>query len=74
MYTYHMNPAEAVRAFQELKAGHFIPQQWGVFDLTDEPLDAPPRDYREAAKKAGLPEARTPLLLHGETWYLPATP
>jgi N-acyl-phosphatidylethanolamine-hydrolysing phospholipase D len=72
MYTYHMNPAEAVRAFQELKAGYFIPQQWGVFDLTDEPLDAPPRDYREAAKKAGLPEARTPLLLHGETWYLPA--
>jgi hypothetical protein len=24
-----------------------------VFDLTDEPMDVPPRDYHEAAKKAG---------------------
>jgi L-ascorbate metabolism protein UlaG (beta-lactamase superfamily) len=69
MSAYHMNPDEAVRAFQDLRADYFIPQQWGVFDLTDEPMDAPPRDYREAARKAGLPEERTPLILHGETWH-----
>jgi len=69
MSTFHMNPDEAVRAFQDLRADYFIPQQWGVFDLTDEPMDAPPRDYREAARKAGLPEERTPLILHGETWH-----
>jgi len=60
-----------VRAFQDLRADYFIPQQWGVFDLTDEPMDAPPRDYREAARKAGLPEERTPLVHHGETWRFP---
>jgi L-ascorbate metabolism protein UlaG (beta-lactamase superfamily) len=71
MSTFHMNPDEAVRAFQDLRADYFIPQQWGVFDLTDEPMDAPPRDYREAARKAGLPEKSTPLILHGQTWHFP---
>ncbi len=71
MSTYHMNPDEAMKTFQDLRADYFIPQQWGVFDLTDEPMDAPPRDYREAAKKAGLPEERTPLILHGKTWHFP---
>ena len=72
MSRYHMNPEEAVKVFLELRADYFIPQQWGVFDLTDEPIDAPPRDYRDAARKALLPEERTPLVLHGETWYFPA--
>ena len=71
MSTYHMNPDEAVKAFQDLRADYFIPQQWGVFDLTDEPMDAPPRDYRQASENSGLPERRTPLLLHGETWSFP---
>lgn len=72
MSRYHMNPDEAVKAFLDLRADYFIPQQWGVFDLTDEPMDAPPKDYREAATKARLPEDRTPLILHGETWCFPA--
>jgi L-ascorbate metabolism protein UlaG (beta-lactamase superfamily) len=71
MSRYHMSPDEAVKSFLELRAEYFIPQQWGVFDLTDEPMDAPPKDYREAANKARLPEERTPLILHGETWNFP---
>ena len=71
MKAFHMAPHEAVKAFQELRAAVFIPQQWGVFDLTDEPLGLPPQDYREAARRSGIPEARTPLLPHGGTWYLP---
>ena len=67
----HMNPEEAVKAFLELRAQYFIPQQWGVFDLSDEPMDAPPKEYREAAKRARIPEDRALLLLHGETWYFP---
>ncbi len=52
MSRYHMSPDEAVKAFLELRADYFIPQQWGVFDLTDEPMDAPPKDYRQAAEEA----------------------
>jgi L-ascorbate metabolism protein UlaG (beta-lactamase superfamily) len=71
MKTHHMNPEEAVRAAGELRAGAIIPQQWGVFDLTDEPLTLPPQDYRAAARAAGLTEKEAPLIQHGGTWYFP---
>lgn len=71
MKTYHMNPEEAVKALQDLQARVIIPQQWGVFDLTDEPLDLPYRDYLKAAKDAGLGENQTPYVPHGGTWYFP---
>jgi len=48
-----------------------IPQQWGVFDLTDEPMDMPARDYRKAAQKAGLTEQQAPIVPHGGTYFLP---
>jgi N-acyl-phosphatidylethanolamine-hydrolysing phospholipase D len=71
MQFYHMDPWEAVKAAQEMGAKVIIPQQWGVFDLTDEPMDLPPRDYREAARAAGLGEEEALLLPHGGTWYFP---
>ena len=39
----HMNPAEAHRAFLDLGARWMVPMHWGTFDLTDEPIDLPPR-------------------------------
>jgi L-ascorbate metabolism protein UlaG (beta-lactamase superfamily) len=71
MKGHHMNPGEAVRAFLDLRAQVFIPQQWGVFDLTSEPLNLPPSAFREAAIAAGVSEDRAPLLRHGETWFFP---
>lgn len=71
MSVYHLDPDEAVKAFRELRARVLIPQQWGVFDLTDEPMDLPARDYRKAAEKAGLTEQQAPLLPHGATYFLP---
>jgi len=38
----HMNPEEAVRAFTDLSARHFVAMHFGTFKLTDEPLDEPP--------------------------------
>lgn len=71
MSVYHIDPDEAVKAFRELRARVLIPQQWGVFDLTDEPMDLPARDYRKAAERAGLTEQQTPLIPHGGTYYFP---
>lgn len=71
MKTHHMNPEEVVRASREMRAGVIIPQQWGVFDLTDEPLTLPPLDYRAAAQAAGMTEAEAPVIPHGGTWYFP---
>jgi N-acyl-phosphatidylethanolamine-hydrolysing phospholipase D len=40
---------------------------WGTFDLSDEPLDEPPRRLRTAARALRLPDERVWVLAHGET-------
>jgi len=40
---------------------------WGTFDLSDEPLDDPPRRLEAEARRLGLPPARVWVLRHGET-------
>lgn len=71
MEMYHLSPEEAVKAFLDLKAKVLIPLHWGVFDLTNEPLDLPPRALREAARAANLGKEMTPVIPHGGTWYFP---
>jgi N-acyl-phosphatidylethanolamine-hydrolysing phospholipase D len=77
METVHMNPEEAVRAFQEIQHGAtadelacLVPMHWGTFKLTDEPLDEPPQRASEAWRAAGLPRERYRQLAHGETLAL----
>ncbi|WP_456432051.1 MBL fold metallo-hydrolase, partial [Thermosulfuriphilus sp.] len=50
----HLDPFEAVRAAKDLRACLFVPIHWGVFDMSDEPVDLPPRLVKEAALKEGL--------------------
>jgi N-acyl-phosphatidylethanolamine-hydrolysing phospholipase D len=68
----HVNPAEAVQAHQDLKAKCSVGLHWGTFELTDEPLDQPPKDLAAARTAAGVPEADFFLLAVGETRKLPA--
>jgi L-ascorbate metabolism protein UlaG (beta-lactamase superfamily) len=37
----HMNPNEALKAFQDLQGKTFIPMHYGTYDLSDEPLGEP---------------------------------
>ncbi len=69
----HMNPEDAYRAFLDLGARYMVGMHWGTFDLTDEPLDLPPRALREAVAAAGGPAERVKLLAIGERWHLPDT-
>lgn len=64
----HMDPEEALRAAQDLKAKVFVPIHWGTFDLTDEPLDLPPKKVKELHKPEYGFELR--LLDHGGS-YIP---
>lgn len=50
----HVDPAQAVQAFADLRAGHFIPIHWGTFDLADEPLQEPPLLLRQAAAEQNI--------------------
>jgi N-acyl-phosphatidylethanolamine-hydrolysing phospholipase D len=62
----HLDPPEAVAAFQQLGAELLVGMHWGTFVLTDEPLDEPPRALRAAAAGAGLPAERLWLPAVGE--------
>jgi len=58
----HINPAEAVQAFQDLGAKRAVGMHFGTFQLTAEAIDAPLRDLAAARAAAGLsPEAFTTL-------------
>ncbi|HET9595110.1 MAG TPA: MBL fold metallo-hydrolase [Anaeromyxobacteraceae bacterium] len=63
----HMNPEEALRAFQALGAGRFFAMHWGTFKLTDEPLDEPPQRLEAERVRLGLPADRVRVLAVGET-------
>lgn len=63
----HMNPDDAVQAFEDLGARRFFAMHWGTFKLTDEPLDEPPVLTRERWRQRGLDPARLVIPAVGET-------
>jgi N-acyl-phosphatidylethanolamine-hydrolysing phospholipase D len=63
----HMNPEEAVRAALDLQAETALAIHFGTFDLSDEPLDEPPRRFKEAAADTALGDERSWVLKIGET-------
>jgi len=63
----HMNPADAVQAFQDLGAARAIGMHFGTFQLTAEAIDAPLRDLATARVAAGVAEDRFVALDVGES-------
>jgi len=47
MHYAHMDVDETLDAFDDLKARYFIPTQWGVFQLGDEPAGYPALELRQ---------------------------
>jgi len=47
----HMNPEEALKAFQDLEGRTLIPMHYGTFDLSDEPRGEPLRRLMAAGAK-----------------------
>ncbi|HSH76199.1 MAG TPA: MBL fold metallo-hydrolase [Longimicrobiales bacterium] len=64
----HMNPEEAVRAYEDLgREGAFLPSHWGTFRLTfEDPLE-PPSRLRAEWSARGLEERLLHVPRHGET-------
>ncbi|MDE2318458.1 MAG: MBL fold metallo-hydrolase [Rhodospirillales bacterium] len=67
MATVHINPAEAVQAFQDLHAKRAIGMHFGTFQLTAEPIGAPEQDLALALAEAGIPPEAFFTLDVGET-------
>jgi N-acyl-phosphatidylethanolamine-hydrolysing phospholipase D len=62
----HLDPEEAVRAALDLDARATVAMHFGTFDLSDEPLDEPPRRFLAEARARGLGE-RAFVIAVGET-------
>ena len=45
----HVNPHEAAKAVNVLRAGHVVPMHYGTFDLSDEPASEPLRQMTDVA-------------------------
>lgn len=69
----HLNPEQAIRAYQALGARTLVGMHWGTFKLTDEPLDEPPRRLEAERRRLGLPPERVRTLAVGETLELART-
>lgn len=54
MHYPHMNVEEAILAFQDLGAEHFVPSQWGTFRLGDEPTGLAILELRRIIGQRGL--------------------
>ncbi len=66
----HMDPAEAVRAFQDLGAAEAIGMHWGTIKTSREPLAEPPLFLRKALAEAGLPPEIFRVMGFGQTLVL----
>jgi N-acyl-phosphatidylethanolamine-hydrolysing phospholipase D len=63
----HLDPEQAVQAARDLRAQRAMGMHFGTFDLSDEPLDEPPKRFRAAGRAAGLDDADVWILKIGET-------
>jgi len=54
----HIDPVEAVQAWEALGARHLLAMHWGTFKLTDEAIGEPPARLRACWAERGLDPAR----------------
>ncbi len=67
MARHHVAPDEAIRIHQDLGARQSLGIHWGTFELSDESLDQPPKDFMAARAGAKIEAGTFYLLRHGET-------
>lgn len=72
MRSVHVNPAEAVRACEDLGARRMATMHWGTFVLSQEQLLAPLREAEAAWQNTGRSREDLWTLALGETRILPA--
>jgi L-ascorbate metabolism protein UlaG (beta-lactamase superfamily) len=66
----HITPDEAVDAFKRLKAQNALGVHWGTFQLSDEAIDAPVNDLKDALDKAKIPESKFCTIPAGTHWEI----
>ena len=70
---HHMDAAESVQAFIDLKADHFVPMHWGTFPLGMERFDTPMVQFKKAwaARAVSLEHKQMHILKAGQGLEVP---
>jgi L-ascorbate metabolism protein UlaG (beta-lactamase superfamily) len=63
----HVTPEEALQMFRDLNGKQLLGIHWGTFDLTEEPLEEPPKRLRAEAQRLGLDLNRIWIFSPGQT-------
>lgn len=61
----HINPSEAIKGSNDLKAKQLIPMHFGTFDLSDESIGEPIKEFKNLSKKQNVK-----ILDIGEIYFL----
>ncbi|MBL0000532.1 MAG: MBL fold metallo-hydrolase [Sphingomonadales bacterium] len=64
----HMDPDEAVEVYKTMNGPMTLGFHWGVFQLTDEPINEPKERLMAALAREGIDPARFRTLEPGESW------
>jgi L-ascorbate metabolism protein UlaG (beta-lactamase superfamily) len=67
MQPVHVDPEEALQAFEDLGARTFVAMHWGTFKQSDEPLDEPPVRLEAERARKSIAVDRVRVLAIGET-------
>jgi L-ascorbate metabolism protein UlaG (beta-lactamase superfamily) len=70
MADHHMNPEEAVRAWDELGKPPLLPIHYRTFQLADTAYAKPLQDLHTAMEQAAVPSGRIRPLMAGEHWWV----
>lgn len=70
----HVNVDEAIKIHRDLKAKRSLGVHWGTFQLTDEPLDEPPKALARCLAALGLSREEFFVLAIGQSHVLPRRP
>lgn len=70
MASQHVNVQEAVKIHHDLGAKRSLGVHWGTFELTDEPLDEPPRVLAARRQALGMPDDEFFVMAIGQTCVL----
>ncbi|HEX8513894.1 MAG TPA: MBL fold metallo-hydrolase [Allosphingosinicella sp.] len=71
MQNNHVDPEEAVRLFEKLKARTALGMHWGTFQLTFESIDDPPRRLAAARRARGIADERFVTTEVGRSFRVP---
>lgn len=74
MGKHHVDPEGALQIHLDLHAKASVGVHWGTFNMSDEPLAAPPQELEAALKRKGLPAEVFRVLKHGEVWMIGEPP